>query len=192
MTRRGAAILLALVLLSGCAFTRKHPRATLVSATTAIFSAGIGAPLSLDCDNTTSTCSGRHVAAVFGIGAAIGFGIGLLAVHELGIGEPRELPPTRAPDVSLMTCNEARREIVPAIESACDGRLELWAAQSECICRRPVGAATFECVLDRFGTCHPKSGDDIVINGTCKCAAASGAANGCTCSAVTSTSGGVP
>lgn len=168
-----------MLLLASCAFTRKHPKITLVSATTIIFSAGIGAPLSLDCDNPTSTCSGRHAAAVFGIGAAIGFGIGLVAVHELGIGKPAEQRPPPPPDVSLLTCNEARREAQATLENRCgEGGTVEPARHRECVCRRPKGVTTFECTLETSGLCHPKVGEDMTLHGTCVCSAA----GGCACS----------
>ena len=95
---RPAAAALCLVLVTSCALAKRHPRATTVSITTVVFSAGIGLPMSSDCSNTTSTCSGGYMLSMFGLGAAVGFGIGLLAVHELAPeaeAEPRPAPPRR-------------------------------------------------------------------------------------------------
>jgi hypothetical protein len=116
---------------------------------------------------------------VFGIGAAIGLGIGLVAVHELGVGEPAEPPAPPAPaDVSLMTCNEARREALAALQDRCGegGTVELPAVHRECVCRRPRGASGFECTLETTGICHPEVGEDRTLHGTCVCSAAKGCA----------------
>jgi len=165
--RRPLAAALGVLLLSSCGFARRHEKVTTVSITTTVLAAGIGVPLSQDCNTPTSQCSGGYTAAVFGIGAVVGLGLGLLVVQERDRGGERTYPPPRELDVLdagvYASCGRAGALIRDEVRTSCaDPARAVDAIHRGCSCTRGAGGA-IACVVDTAGTCAGTAGAPLGI-----------------------------
>jgi hypothetical protein len=159
MARLAVSVCVSLLLAGGCVAER-HPKVTLVSATTVAMSAGIGLPLSHDCSNATSTCSGRYTASVFGLGAAVGLGLGLFAVHELDRGDPAPPAPALVEDTG---CARARGLIRHHVAAQCADPAAIAAIHRECGCENDPVFGVSRCWLDTAGICDDEDGHHWAI-----------------------------